>query len=241
MQFDRTTSIDTPEGVRLDITLAGLGSRAGAQLVDSLVKVAGGIAILYMLSNLELGFQGAFAAILVLGTLSLVVYELAFEALWAGRTPGKAAFGIRVVNADGSPARFAAVAVRNVLRIIDVLPVGYGIGVVLVFVTKRHQRLGDLAAGTIVVRDRATAPLGPVTSGPPVTVPPGFDATAVRGEDVAVIRQYLARAGELDHLTRNRLAAQIATPLRERVFSPGPPMGDLTLLRTIVAAKDAGG
>lgn len=236
MNFERTTGIDTPEGVRLELTLAGLGSRTGAQFLDWLIRFA-----LWLLASIALGwssFEGFFIFQIVYLTLAFFGYELAFEALWSGRTPGKAAFGIRVVDRDGGPARFSAIVVRNLLRLVDVLPGTYGVGYIAIFVTKRHQRLGDMAAGTVVIRERKGSDRLPrVSPGGTVSVPPGFDATAVTAADLAVVRQYLDRRLALDDDSARRLAARLARPLREQVHDPVGNLDDLTFLRTIVAFK----
>jgi uncharacterized RDD family membrane protein YckC len=238
MNFERTTGIDTPEGVRLELTLAGLGSRTGAQLVDWLIRLA-----VWLLLSIGLGWSGGLESFVafqvVFASVALLAYELVFEAIWSGRTPGKAAFGIRVVNVDGSPARFAAIVVRNLLRLVDLLPGTYGVAFVSIFVTKRHQRLGDMAAGTIVIRERKGSDRGErFHQFHSVPIPAGFDATAVSAEDVALIRQFLDRRATLDDGPARRLAAQMAGPLRAKVFQPAGSLDDMALLRTIVAFKD---
>ncbi len=236
MTFDRTAGIDTPEGVRLDLTLAGVGSRVGAQLIDGLIKLAIWLVLFFSLgSRSEFGFTLVFVLYFL---VALLVYELVFEALWAGRTPGKAAFGIRVVSSDGSPARFSAIVVRNLLRLVDILPIFYAVALVGVFATKRHQRLGDLAAGTIVIRERKGSDSSKSFGmGMQFDVPSGFDATTVSAHDVAIVRQFLGRVDDLDWATVTRLASRIAEPLRPKVFIPGGRLDDLDLLRAIVGFK----
>jgi uncharacterized RDD family membrane protein YckC len=117
-----------------------LGSRGAAQIVDGSVK---GIALLIILRAPARSMTGM-EVIVVISAASLVFlfgYELVFEAMWHGQTIGKRAFGLRVVSSDGSPARFSAIAVRNVLRIVDFLPGGHALGAILIFTTQRHQRL----------------------------------------------------------------------------------------------------
>lgn len=238
MTFDRTAGIDTPEGVRLNLTLAGVGSRVGAQLIDGLVKFALWLVLFFSIgrgSQSGLGFTIVFVLYFL---LALLVYELVFEAAWSGRTIGKAAFGIRVVSSDGSPARFSAIVVRNLLRLVDILPIFYAVALIGVFTTKRHQRLGDLAAGTIVIRERKGSDVSDsFGSSLQFDVPSGFDATAVSAQDVAIIRQFLGRVDDLEWATATRLAARIAEPLRPNVFVAGGHLDDMNLLRAIAGFK----
>src|SRR5919204_330000 len=152
----------TPEAVPLWLDVAGIGSRTVATILDSLILSIVLIGVALAIARLP---PDDGALIEVLATVAFLSvfwgYYMLFEGLWQGRTPGKAAQRIRVVRADGQPAGWVQVTVRNLLRPIDLLPGYYILGGVFVLVTRRSQRLGDLAAGTIVVRDRR-AP-GPAT------------------------------------------------------------------------------
>src|SRR4029079_4673215 len=98
-------------------------------------------------------------------------YYIAFELLWNGQSPGKRAIGLRVVREGGRPITFVGSAVRNLIRIVDFLPALYGIGVVVMFVDRRSRRLGDLAGGTLVVKERRGVTLESLTA-PTVVAPP---------------------------------------------------------------------
>jgi uncharacterized RDD family membrane protein YckC len=147
--------IATPEGISVDLVLAGLGSRFTAASVDLVLKVV-------------LMIGGFVAGALVDGDLGLAVisistfviyfgYDIAFEVLAGGRTPGKRWTGLRVLRDDGRPVDLLSSAIRNIVRLVDGLPLLYFPAMVSVLVTRRNQRLGDLAAATIVIREERPA------------------------------------------------------------------------------------
>ena len=148
VELEDRISIQTPEGVELELTLAGLGSRATATIIDGLIK--GGILIAalifsWLLSGLsENSAALATAFISLMAFALLIVYDITFEVLNSGKTPGKKAAGIRVVTSGGGPIRFTGSAIRNILRIVDFLPGMYFIGIVAIVVTPNHQRVGCL-------------------------------------------------------------------------------------------------
>jgi uncharacterized RDD family membrane protein YckC len=166
-------TIDTPENVTFGYEVAGIGNRFIAALLDGFL-LAMALGLLNILVLVALHLAGALDGILValdetelswMGGLLLALYALlnfsliwgyffAFELLWNGQTPGKRVAKVRVVRLDGNPAGFTESAVRNLVRIIDFLPAGYGVGLVTMFFNRQARRLGDLAAGTLVVKDR---------------------------------------------------------------------------------------
>ena len=142
-----------------------------------------------------------------------------FEAVWQGQTPGKRIIGLRVIHASGRPVSTGEAILRNIVRIADQLPGIYAIGIVSVFLTARSQRLGDLAAGTVVVHERpvegvldaiheASAAVGGATR---------YGAGRLTPEEVAVIDLYFSRRKQLDGHARVRAARQIATRIRDRL------------------------
>ena len=149
--------IPTPERVTFQYPIAGIGSRFLAQALDMLILVV--ILTVVGIGGAAFGavFHNAQLAILIWLLLWLVVilgYFLVLEAVSGGQTPGKRALRLRVVGDQGEPIRFSQAAIRNLVRIVDFLPFFYGLGLVTLFVNGRGKRLGDLAAGTIVVRER---------------------------------------------------------------------------------------
>lgn len=234
MQHGDFLTITTPEGVEVDLALAGIGSRFLATLLDLLIIAAvglgGGLLIGVLLDG---GVAVLFAS--VGAFLLLFGFDVLFEVRFGGRTPGKHAAGLRVVRDTGAPITFVPSAIRNVLRIMDFLPGLYGIAIIAIFVSRHNQRLGDLAAGTLVIRERRPAPPpeAPVTAERTY----GWDTSAVSAEDLAVVRAFLARRTSLDSGARAQLAADLATRLRAKVAG-APQSGSEAFLEALVAARD---
>ena len=231
---DRLT-IATPEGVDLDLTLAGLGSRFIAGAIDLVLKlVLIGLLALALLGAGDLGI----AAFLPAMALVLLAYDMLFELLAQGRTPGKRWTGLRVVRDDGSPVDVRGSAIRNILRLVDGWPLSYAPTIVSVLVTKRNQRLGDLAAGTVVARDRRVADAGPVAAPGPTSdgTAPAWDVSAVGAEDLAALRSFLERRHGLEPAVRRRVATRLADALRGRVGG-APELEPEPFLEGVVAAK----
>jgi uncharacterized RDD family membrane protein YckC len=230
--LDDRVTIATPEGVSLELVLAGVGSRFVARLLDTLIQVVIIIALsLVAYVTSAPGFVRAIATVLIF--VVLFGYDIPFEVLNGGRTPGKAAAGIRVVGDVGEPVGFFPSAIRNIMRIVDFLPGLYVTGVASMVATRRDQRLGDLAAGTFVVRDRFPGLAGGAVA--PATVP----VSSVATWDVATIHQFLERRLSLPYLVR----AYYANELAQRVgpLVAGAPYGAHPeyLLEGVVVAKQA--
>lgn len=173
MEIDDRLTLPGAEGIDLDLVLAGIGSRGAALFVDLVVQ--GLIFFAVVLVAVAAGDPGV--AIEAIGAFFVVFgYPILLEAFNGGRTLGKQAVGIAVVSADGSPASFLSVTIRNVVRIvIDLLPGVYTVGLIAMFVTERTQRVGDLAGRTIVVRrGRSQVTASPYDAG--LTAPAGLDA-----------------------------------------------------------------
>jgi uncharacterized RDD family membrane protein YckC len=185
-------NIDTPELVAIEMPLAGIGSRFIAILIDYLILGAF-LLLLLLVSAIvipALHIFGGVSANWAIGIFFLIVFFMQwgyfslFEVLWKGRTPGKRAAKIRVIHQSGRGITFLESLARNLVRFIDYLPGFYAVGVVAMFMSRQHQRLGDMVAGTLVVRDRDVdqphwSELGSRTiTGPAITVnspilPPG--------------------------------------------------------------------
>ena len=146
--------IATPERVSFAYQLAGTGSRSVAQLLDLLILTVALIAV--GIASFVVSAGGALGALLFIVLTFLVSngYFVFFEGLWSGQTPGKRVMRLRVVSGGGQPVTFEQSLTRNLVRNIDFLPFGYGVGLVALFANGRGKRLGDLAAGTVVVRER---------------------------------------------------------------------------------------
>lgn len=212
------TRFVTPEAVSVTIDVAGLGSRMIATLIDS--SIQGALLLLVGFAIAGLGLEGVPAAAAGIGAVLLLSwgYFFVFESLWDGRTPGKRAQRIRVVRVDGQPVGWVQVAVRTLLRLADVLPTAYAIGSMSILLTRRSQRLGDLAAGTLVVRERAVpVPLPLDVSSETSILGRSLDTTAMNDAEYSVIRSFLERRNGLVLTAREQLASQIAALIRDSV------------------------
>ena len=227
--MDEHITISTPEQVAFQYEVAGIGSRFVASLLDHLIL---GLALMLIwCGGLALGMS-SFAVdgtgagfYLLLSLIVLVIfllfwgYFVVFETLWNGQTPGKRAGRLRVIRRSGEPVGAGEVMVRNLVRLIDLMPGFYGIGLISMFADKESRRLGDFAAGTIVIREgeeiglqnvRVREPSQPlpsvlaytygtsdqqaVVSAPAMPDPlPGVSLRDITREDQRLIRELLAR------------------------------------------------
>ncbi|MBA56112.1 MAG: hypothetical protein CMK89_16800 [Pseudomonadales bacterium] len=165
--LDTYRKLETPENIDLDIHIAGPLVRILAFTIDSLIRF--GVQIGLLIALAILGKVGM-ALWLILTFVMEWFYPVLFEVLNHGQTPGKKAMGIAVVNDDSTPVSWSASIVRNFLRIVDFLPMGYITGLVSMTLNKDFKRIGDLAAGTVVIyREKQNkAPTWPAsTSAPP--------------------------------------------------------------------------
>jgi uncharacterized RDD family membrane protein YckC len=237
VQLDDRVTLATPEGVALELILAGLGSRFLARLLDTVIQVGLIIALAFVVGGLgSPGWIEAIAFVLVF--LILFAYDIVFETLNHGRTIGKQAAGIRVVGRAGEPVRFFASAARNIARILDFLPFFYLIGAVSIIATERDQRIGDLAAGTLVMRDRFP---GLARAAAPITVTADavatWDVSAVGAGELQAVRQFLERRLDLTWPARNYFAADLAGRLAPRVAGIPANSHPEYVLEGIVVAK----
>lgn len=148
MLLDTTHNIGTPEGVELKLAAAGLASRSLAWMVDALIKYTAITVVMIVLGLL--GKAGGGLMLVVLFVMMWFYYVL-FEVFNNGATPGKRALGLRVMNINGTPVGWSGSLIRNLIRFVDVLPGCYAFGCTSVLLSDKFQRLGDLAAGTIVI------------------------------------------------------------------------------------------
>jgi uncharacterized RDD family membrane protein YckC len=223
----------TPEGVSLTFSLAGVGSRFVGAIVDQLIQLA-----LVLALFLGLRVFGAVGAVgMAIGLFCVYwLYDVLFETLSGGQTPGKRAVGIRVVRDGGHPIGFVASAVRNTLRLVDFLPSAYLVGIGAILASRRNQRLGDLAAGAIVVRQRiASVGEEPTPDPRPPERAAGTDLTGLDREQLLTIRAFLLRRFSLEGPARARLARGLADDVRRRIVAPATAdMGDEELLVWLV-------
>jgi uncharacterized RDD family membrane protein YckC len=184
---DTDLIVATPERVSFDYQVAGLGTRAIAQVLDLLIVL--GILVAVFFVAFAAGAAGADNGIVTLlavigAFIAVFGYFWVSEALWSGQTVGKKAFRLRVVGDRGEPLTFMQAGIRNVVRIVDFLPYAYGVGLIVLFVNGKGKRLGDLAAGTIVVKDSDHMWVWQLPGGrpapPPPPAPPGLYGPAAQ-------------------------------------------------------------
>ncbi len=224
--FRQHLEVETPEHVLLDYEIAGVGSRALAAIGDSAVIAVWLIACAYVIGEL-LPAGGGWATIanIAVSFGTTWGYFTFFEGLRAGQTPGKRWLGIRVVQDTGHAVTFGAAAVRNLLRVADFLPPPYLLGALLVALHPRGKRLGDLVAGTVVVRDRpaevAAEESASLASGEPEAV----GVPELSDEEFRFLREFAERAATLPEAVRARLAAGLTERLATRFpIRPGSPV-----------------
>lgn len=234
--------IVTGEAVALDLRPAGIGSRGVALVIDLVIQLVITIAWVYAVSKTGGADDAAVEAIVLsLFVATLLGYPVAFETLWRGRTPGKAVMGLRVVRDDGGPIRFRHAFVRGLVGVVVDRP-GLSSGLlalVPMLATKRSKRLGDLAAGTVVVQDRVPTRIAAAPTVPAALAgwAAGLDLSGVSDALALEIRQFLGRAQQLSPPIRaemgNRLLEQTAA-----LVGPLPAgMTPWTYLQTVLAER----
>jgi len=217
--LDERLEIETPERVKIVHDLAGVGSRFAAGTIDVFILTFAFMALTVVVAlaasiaipktdeartTFVLAVSGAYTALLSL-------YYIGFEWFWDGQTPGKRLFDLRVLGDGGGPASVGAVFVRNVLRAADILPLvaPYALGGIVMFVNRRAKRIGDYAAGTIVVRERQQSFAPPAAA---ATAP----GDALDSVDLERVRRFVVRAPQLFAARRAELARAIATDVASR-------------------------
>lgn len=218
--FRQHLEIETPEHVVIDYEIAGLGSRALAAFADTLIVVALMGALLYLASFAAPRVGAAILPLTGLGLFAVLWgYFALFEGFRDGQTPGKRWMGIRVIRDTGHPVTLREAAARNLLRIADFLPPPYLLGALLVAFHPRGKRLGDLVAGTVVVRDQPHESPLPDLALPPADAVTG--APRLTDEEFRVVREFGERGAQLPDDVRLRLAQQLASRIADRLPAHG--------------------
>ena len=218
--------VSTADNVGIGYEIAGLGSRIIAQLLDSLIAGALMVAVAVgVLGALGGGPQDTELNALAAGGVALLVYVGYFmvaELVSGGRTPGKSAGQLRVLDASGAAPGAGQLVVRNLARVVDV---ALGIGAVVMFFNSQSRRVGDLLAGTVVVRVRPTACFATAVAPPPLLLRtpdggPAIDGVDRLGEhELSAIRTFLTRSG-IEPGVRARLASEMSARLMVRLQLP---------------------
>jgi uncharacterized RDD family membrane protein YckC len=237
--YEDRIRIPTPEGVDLELVLGGVGSRFAAAIVDALIQ--GVLLIAAAIVAYAVGGGSGVAVVAVASFVVLFAYDVVFEVWSGGRTLGKRLNGLRVVVEDGRPIGFVRSALRNIMRLVDVYILFGLIGSVSIVVSERNQRLGDLVAGTLVVRE-LPAPSALTRIVPEAAVPddlPPWDVSAVTAEELAAVRSFLQRRRELTLDAQAQVAGMLAGKLRPKVVRPEEPLSDVRFLEVLARVKAA--
>ncbi|MGG1661515.1 RDD family protein [Brevibacillus sp. NRS-1366] len=233
---DREASIVTPEHVLLRFQTAGVGSRAAAQLVDTVILLLVNLTVFTLFSIVVFGENRLFfletenyaIAIVILFVFVLNFgYFLVLEAFWAGQTVGKKLLGIRVIRDNGQPATFLSSAIRNLFRVVDVLPTGYFLGAMVSIFHPRDKRIGDLVAGTIVVMEggqksalfqkRKTRQQQKERADWTPLVLSEVQKQAITREDWQLLATFVSRLSSLSQEKKRELGQQIASNLSKKL------------------------
>jgi uncharacterized RDD family membrane protein YckC len=232
---DEILVIETPERVPLHFALASIGNRFIACAIDHTIQIVSLVVLVIVFAIISdyanLGSRVANAPKWVIALLVVVVFLLMsgyfaiFEWLWHGQTPGKRWMKLRVIREDGRPISFFEAIVRNLLRDFDIMPFPfYSIGLISVFSTDRDQRVGDLVAGTVVVREReAEAPAFAEVFASPVSDPAlrrsfrpvqfTADVNNLTEQEISVVESFLRRRWDLKDYPRQWMAWRVAMPI----------------------------
>ncbi len=229
---DEGLEVATPERVSVSLPVAGLGYRMMAYLVDAGVLFAVGLVLVFVYSLINRDMLASFQSLggvgqAVLGLVGFVIvwgYWTVSEVLLRGQTLGKRLVGIRVVKLDGSPVGVFESAVRNLLRVVDFLPACYPVGLVAMMIDKHHRRIGDLLAGTLLVREEKVSLARYET----------VQAGALSTGDIEVLTSFLQRFDSLEPAARLAVGRQLMTKFG------GDPTADEATLRSWLSAKAKG-
>lgn len=235
MEYEDRRTIATPEGVQLALPLAGIGTRFLATLIDLLIGVGSMVTVVFFTAVLAGGVAASIVAAAA-GLAVIVVYNVLFEVAGGGRTIGHRAAGLRVVTDSGAPVGLRASLIRNIIRIFE-LALSYMPALISILATKNNQRLGDLAAGTLVIREVKA----PAYEAPKPNIPPAqyrsWDVTGLGETELTAVRTFLERRATLQPGARAALATDLAAKLRPLVPGVRPGLHDEQFLEYVAAAK----
>jgi uncharacterized RDD family membrane protein YckC len=254
---NETLTIKTPEQIGFKYILAGLGSRATAFIVDTVFRALL-ILFIFVLTGLvekwlpaldPTGFLAALSKnwVLALGVLAYGVidlgYFLIFEAVWSGQTPGKRLQKLRVIKVNGQPIGWLESGLRNILRAVDMLLGFYPLGLMVMFLSQRSQRIGDYAAGTVVIVERRrNVPMDRtrLRSTAKLSLPDiELHLSTLDPEQYQLLRSFLQRREQMDQSHRRKLASLLAQRLMERWgIKPSPHITNESFLEEVVGAYE---
>lgn len=240
-------TIETPEQTALEFPLAGIGSRFLALAADTLLQlaVAWVLVMVFAVSAISLSLFSKVAgiwtfAILVFALFSLQFgYFALFETLWNGQTPGKRWTHLRVIKDSGRPISAYDAILRNLLRIVDALPTMYATGLITMLISRENKRVGDYAAGTVVIHEKPLQGVSSIwqQSATPVQPPAAGPLPQLTVEELQLVEAFLDRRGSLEPHVRRAMAHQIADRLAERWTVPAEDRPDAEKFLEAVAEQ----
>lgn len=218
---DDKLTIETPEQIPLEFSLAGIGSRFLAQVVDNLILMAIYLALALVGGGLLFAARSRLSGLGVWVLAALILasfavgqgYFIGFETHWNGQTPGKRFFNLRVITDSGRPISVYEALGRNMLRVVDSLPGFYAIGILTILISRRNKRLGDLVAGTVVVHERPLRESLPDWGEGAPPLPARYAGLSLTAAEAELIETFLARRAQLEDVARQRVAEQICDRL----------------------------
>ncbi len=244
IETEETLVIETPERVPLAFALASIGNRFLAAAIDHFIQYFSiGMVVWIFLTAADLGSSATevidgiqneapkwlIAIMIVLLFLLFAGYFILFEWLWDGQTPGKRLLKLRVIREDGRPITLWEAIARNLLRVFDAMPgIFYSVGLIAIFLSSRDQRVGDIFAGTVVIRERTDeAPTFDETFSNRVSDAAfrrvqkrtefNANVTILSGPEIEVIESFLRRRWDLTERQRVWMAWRIALPLMSKL------------------------
>lgn len=240
-------SLYSSEKVYYSFTLAGLGSRFIGFLLDNLIITGVYLGLGFFgflcVRKLELWPETLKTMVIVFIIIMFFFvglgYFIFFETIWNGQTPGKKAAGLRVVRKSGEAVTFSNILVRNLMRIIDLLPGQYAVGIIAILFSRAHQRVGDMVADTVVIKEKEIGePLlfDSSQADPALTVKIRPYIYLIDEQDFGLIREYFNRQSQLMSDQTAPLAGKIAHHLAKKMgLEPAEAVDPVVFLRTVGA------
>ncbi len=247
----KTIQVVTPENVTVTYELAGIGSRGLAIMLDTVLE--GIIVLIVLLAGTGVAYISQSVMVRITGMVILwvvlvfiwVIYPIIFEIVWDGRTPGKRLAGLRVIREGGYPINGTSAIIRNLARFIDFLPIFYGVGIITMFVQPEYKRLGDIIAGTIVIREPVAGEIllaareEPIEEDLAVGLPDIRNLDRLTSEDYQALRSFVQRQGQLKPPIQERLAGQILQALSPKLDIPTEPLSAQDQIRMVQVLERA--
>jgi uncharacterized RDD family membrane protein YckC len=233
--FDKLT-IETPEQTALEFPLAGIGSRFLALAADMLLQAAVVwiVIMIFAVSAISLSLFSKVAGIWTFAIMIFILFSVQFgyfalfEALWNGQTPGKRWTHLRVIKDSGRPISAYDAILRNLLRIVDSLPTMYATGLITMLISRENKRVGDYAAGTVVIHEKPLQGVSSIWQQSATPAPASAVGTLpqLSVDELQLVEAFLDRRGSLEPHVRSAMARQIADRLAERWAIPAEDRPD---------------